>query len=295
MTKLLVSGVGDSLLTEIERGPSSDAELLRALAWSVPLIQQLFPLDCAVAVSDGRRFLAVVAGRTVDPDISPGDEIPAEDVNPEVMRTGLMQSAVLSAEAYGVPMRSIVVPIKNPQGKVVGTLDIGIDLSVQVELQDIADRIRDFFNQITQNSEQLSDMACQLSSAQQELQEITTQATGHLKKTNSILDLIQSLAGQANLLGINAAIEAARSGDHGRGFAVVADEIRNMSNRTAKSADEINSILKEFSQFISKVTEFVDHNERRASELAAASEEMTSTLEDKTQAVERLHQLSLKL
>lgn len=270
-------------------------ELLRAVAVSIPFIQQLFPLDCAVAVSDGSHFLAIVPGKNVDPELSPGDPVSAEDVNPEVMRTGKVHSAELSAEAYGVPMRSIVVPIKDHSGATVGTLDIGIDLTTQAELQEIATRIKDSFGQITQSSEDLAALATNLSTSQHELMTFTQQITQHLTKTNSILEVIQNLSAQTNLLGINAAIEAARSGEHGRGFSVVAEEIRSMSHRTSQSAKDINGILGEFNQFLQRVTEYVDDNGSRATDLASSAEEMATTLERNSEIIERLHILSERL
>ncbi|MDD2384999.1 MAG: methyl-accepting chemotaxis protein [Sulfurospirillaceae bacterium] len=144
------------------------------------------------------------------------------------------------------------------------------------EIEEANSKLENAKNQILKMATQVQNTA----HVEVELAHQMAQLSNDADQVKGVLTVIADIADQTNLLALNAAIEAARAGEHGRGFAVVADEVRNLAERTQKSLTEINATINVIVQAINDASDRMNANSNSMESLTKIAAEVESNINE---------------
>lgn len=252
----------------------SGQEIVRMFTELAPYINEIFVEDVGVSVIKDGMYTAYVPGKSFDLGVRPGEPMKGQ-VCEQCIETGSRIVRMISREqsAFDIPYIACALPIKEGD-KAIGCLITTQAVINQEKVHTIAGTLADSSDEFTASMDALATGATELSTICNDLGSLSKELAATIQQTDEIVEFIKTISNQTNLLGLNAAIEAARVGDAGRGFGVVAEEIRKLATVSAESVKNINSSLKKTQDSILILNKKVVTIDQTVQSQAASIQEM---------------------
>lgn len=164
----------------------------------------------------------------------------------------------------------------------------------QLKIKNMTNILSENFSQISAAMEELAASSVQVTENQESLNKELSSVDNLSKEINNILSYIKGIADQTKMLGLNAAIEAARAGDAGRGFGVVATEIRKLSENSKKTAVKISALTEKIQNSVRVTLDAADATLNTTQQQSAAIQETNASVEEVMSLSDELNELANK-
>lgn len=220
-----------------------DEDILNNYANTFSSLTELYNGDIGVAVTDCEKYLLYKPSKKLDLNIPAGTPIKMNTAVYEAIKKGRRMITRGDKAIFGLPYIATAVPIYNRQQRIIGAAVLVESTEKQDALKEMAASLTDNITVLANTSGKISAQSQEIEVVSNSLIHIAQESQRRMKETDNVLRLIKDIAAQTNLLGLNAAIEAAHVGELGRGFGVVAEEIRKLAGTSADSIKKVDAII----------------------------------------------------
>lgn len=256
------------------------------------VLKDILQEDIGVVVTDTTTFLAYHPGDTIDLNTKIGSKLSSKEPLYNTIKDGKGYISITPKEIYGVPFKAITYPIKDENGIVIGAIGLSKSLQKQSEVEEASETLFATLQQTNAKIEEIHMDSENIFTQIGNMVEIVKKTEKQISESHEILKLIQGMASQTRLLGLNASIEAARAEQYGKGFAVVAGEMKKLAQSSGDSSKEVSKTLVEMNNSIRETIKAVQQVQDVAEGQRLAIKEVTDALEEIVMSAEALHSLA---
>lgn len=272
--------------------------VVKAFPDFAPMLAEMFPEGATLFTTDLQKILAKQSSKKFDiPSLQVKDTLTKESIASKTMNVKQPTILELDESVYGIPTFEACYPLfdeDNPD-EVVACFTIITPKEVAASLRNMSGNLESGLEGIASAIEELAASASSIHNNEQKLNKEIKEIINLAEEINEVSSFIKEIADQTKMLGLNAAIEAARAGDAGRGFGVVAEEIRKLSEQSKGTVPKIKKLTDNIKLKVEDASDKSQSTLSSTQEQAAATEEITASIEEITSMSGQLNKIAHEL
>lgn len=262
----------------------SDEEFFSALKTVFNVLPTMLSMEVHISLTDTERHVIS----------KPAESFERDSIGETTARAIKTRERQITRKTIkGFPIVIHTIPVINEcTGNVLGAIIYAISQEKELNLLEISKDLKSHAENLAAATMELSSANQVLAGNSQDICITISETRDNIEKTDEIINYIKNIAETTNLLGLNAAIEAARANEHGRGFAVVANEIRKLAHDSKESSLKITNMLISIKNDINKVNSLISDLAAISQEQAAQSEQIAASSQNLRKCSEGVEQLA---